>query len=349
MADRGNATNPMRALKLLKYVIMFVGLGLLVGGINDVLESGAFIGKAESAEGTVIRVEPFKYSSDKVSTTRYRPVIRFSARDGRSTEVPGSPTTVSWAYQVGEKVPVWYHPANPRDAIQGGFRALWLSPAIVIAIGGLISLIYAVVYAVKAYEKGLAIYLRRFGEPVRTTFVSARPNPLVFLNNVHPFNIVSKWRNPLTGRTHEFTSPDLWFDLEGYVPAGEITVYMMPDNPGTYCMDRSFLTAKKPPPMKDPFPTQTDTDEAGDWNISLGTAVRSHWPYLLGAPLFGPYVFVLTPVFQLPFGLTPFIFLVSLGLAMLPVGMRKAPMSFFALALGLFAAGIAICAVLAYA
>lgn len=336
----------MRALKLLKYVIMFVGLGLLVGGINDVLETRAFIGKAESAEGTVIRVEPFRHQSDKPSTKRYLPVIRFSARDDRGTDFPGSPTTISWAYQVGEKVPVWYNPANPRDAIQGGFLALWFNPSIVIAIGGLISLIYAVIYTFKAYETGLAIYLRLFGEPVRTTFVSVSPNPLVFTNDVHPFNIVSTWRNPLTGTTHEFTSPDLWFDLEGYVPAGEITVYIKPEDPGTYYMDRSFLSAKKPPPMKDPFPTQTDTDEAGDSNIPLETAVRSNWPYLLGAPLFGPYVFVLTPVFQLPLALTPIIFLVSLGLAMLPVGMRRAPMSFFALALGLFAAGIALCAAL---
>lgn len=337
----------MRALKQLKYVIMLVGLSLLFGGIYNVFEKKRFLDEADSAEGSVISVESyFLRGTGTKSSLKYRPVIRFTAKDGRSTEFAGTSTGDSSVYRTGDTVRVWYNPADPRDAKIGGWDALWSGPATAIVIGGLILLAFAVLYAFKEYEAGVGVYLRFFGVPVRTTFVAAKPNPLTYINDVHPFNIVSQWRNPRTGKMHEFTSPDVWSDLSQYVPDGEITVYIKPDEPDTYRMDTSFLSAKAPPALKDPFATGSDANGADGWETPLRTAVRGNWVYLMGAPLFGPYVFLLKPMYRFPIALDAVLFFATLGLAILPVIRRKAPPMFWFLAVGIWTAGIVVGAAL---
>ena len=60
---------------------------------------------------------------------------------------------------------------------------------------------------------------------------------------------------------------------------------------------------------------------------------------LLGAPLFGPFEFVLAPIYGLPHSVSGIAFFATLLPAFWPIVMGRAPLTFWVVALGLWAAG----------
>jgi hypothetical protein len=65
-------------------------------------------------------------------------------------------------------------------------------------------------------------------------------------------------------------------------------------------------------------------------NPSLRHLVRRNWPYLLGAPIYGPYISFVSPDYGLPPLVDSLVLDFSLGLALVPVLRRKAlPMFWF--------------------
>ncbi len=227
----------MKGIRLFTAIFMLVGLGLLLGGGYAALRTQQFLGRAVSAQGTVVELVRSR-SSD---STTYRPVVQFTTSDGRPVEMVSSVGSNPPSYSVGETVQVWYDPAHPEDAKLAGFFSLWFLPLLLMGLGTVfasIGLAFSLSAQVRARR---AAQLRQEGTPIQTTFQSVERNTSLRVNGRHPFRIVSQWRNPGTGEVHVFESENLWFDPSGYVTGRHVTVYIERDNPGSYWMDLSFL------------------------------------------------------------------------------------------------------------
>lgn len=329
----------MRNLRIIKYAILIGALGLLGAGIYNVVEKQSFLASATETSGTVVAFET--ESGIRTGTHNTYPIVRFVTSAGNTVQFRSQASLGVGVHRVGGKVPVWYNPANPARAIQGGFSVLWLWPCLVITAGGLVLIGWMVF---NFGESAMGVWLRLTGVRVQTRFVGTRQNQHSFINDVHAYNIVSRGTDPKTGKIHEFTSVDVWSDLSRYSYLGPITVHFKRDDPEIHYMDISFISDAKLPALKEPFAIEDSTSGPAA-GISLGDAVRDNWGYLVLAPLFGPYVFLLKPALDLPMLLTPIVFFFSLGIAFVPIVRGRASLSFWVLAIGLWMAGAGIAAI----
>lgn len=227
----------MKGMRLFTAIFTLVGLGLLLIGGYLALRTQEFLGRAVSAQGTVVELVRSR-SSD---STTYRPVVQFTTVDGRPVEMVSSVGSNPPGYSVGETVEVRYDPAHPEDAKLTGFFSLWFLPLLLMGLGTVfasIGLAFSLSAKVRARR---AAQLRQEGTPIQTTFQSVERNTSLRVNGRHPFRIVSQWRNPGTGEIHVFESENLWFDPSEYVTGRHVTVYIERDNPRRYWVDLSFL------------------------------------------------------------------------------------------------------------
>lgn len=109
-------------------VLQSIGIGLVftVVGVWQGVSEIAFRLEAQSTEGTVIRL---------IQTSRREytaPIVQFDV-DGKKFEV-GTRVSPTY-YSIGEKVTVFYSPAQPEYARVGSFMEEWLFP-IAFSIGG---------------------------------------------------------------------------------------------------------------------------------------------------------------------------------------------------------------------
>lgn len=229
----------MRSLKLLKYVIMLVGLALLFGGAYHIVQQRAFLASAVEAEGVAVMVR-YETSDEGGRTVM---TVRFVTPEERTVEfTASSPGTPDFAY--GQKVPVKYDPADPGNAKVGSRWALWGGPVMAVTIGALVSLVFAVMFA-RGFSRARDLRdLKRRGVPVRTRFVSSQPDLHNAVGVVRAYRITSEGLDRGTGRKREFTSEPLWLNLDGYVPDRDITVYVDRKDPKVYHMDLAFLPEK---------------------------------------------------------------------------------------------------------
>lgn len=112
---------------------------LLIGGIFSAVGGGfavksiRFQREGLRAPGTVVRLQ----SAGKGNT---KPVVKYVV-DGKSYETIGTLASKPAAFDVGEKVDVFYMPDNPEHAQINGFVERWLFPTIFGGIGALLFVI----------------------------------------------------------------------------------------------------------------------------------------------------------------------------------------------------------------
>jgi hypothetical protein len=232
----------MKGTRLFTAIFTLIGLVLMLVGGFLALRTQKFLGSAASAEGTVVElVRSVSSRSRGRDSKTFRPVVQFTTADGRPIEMVSRVGSNPPSYSEGEKVRVWYDPANPHEAELDGFFALWFLPLLFTGMGAVFASI-GLGFSLSAKARARrAERLRREGTPVQTTFQSVNRNTSVRINGRHPFRISSQWRNPGTGEIHVFESDNLWFDPSDYVTGRHITVYIERDDPGRYHMDTSFL------------------------------------------------------------------------------------------------------------
>jgi hypothetical protein len=111
-------------------IFIAIGIGLLAlagFGVSRQMDRGGSV----ATTGTVIRLDPeainrYAPPTENVMTEAERtsvfcPIIGFATPDGRSIEVRGATCSSPPAYQIGEAVPVDYHPDRPEMAAVGSF------------------------------------------------------------------------------------------------------------------------------------------------------------------------------------------------------------------------------------
>jgi hypothetical protein len=84
-------------------------------------------------------------------------------------------------------------------------------------------------------------YLKKYGIPIETDFQRVELNTNSEVNGLHPFRVLTKWKNPVTNDVHIFHSNNIWFDPSKYMEGTKIIVYIERNNPKKYYLDLSFL------------------------------------------------------------------------------------------------------------
>lgn len=229
-------------------VAVFGGVALVLGGIAIYLfvDAWQFTAGAERTQGVVTELvwqARTGRGARRRSVGTAHPVVRFQTADGAVIEFRSRVGSSPPSYQVGDEVPVLYRPENPRDARIESFVDLYLAGTI---LGG-IAVVFGGVAGGILLVVGLRTRRRRraleLGTPVRAKITAVRPNTRYRVNRRSPWVIEAEYRDEALGKTYTFTSESLWTMPAGlYAPGGEVTVYYLPDDPGTYAFQ-----LEKPP------------------------------------------------------------------------------------------------------
>jgi hypothetical protein len=227
----------MKAITIVKYVFLTIGIAMLVGAGVAYKDVDAFVQGALSAEGTVVSLEKNKDSDSAV----YKPVVQFTAQDGEQVKFTSSVGTNPPAYSVGDTVEVFYAPDDINDAKINDLFSLLGGVVILAAFGGVFFLLGAIIFMVGIFRNRKKLYLQRQGVAVEAEFQSVRLNRSIAVNGKNPFVIVCQWLNPMTGSVHLFESENLWFDPSSYISEHTFKVLIEKNNPKKYWIDISFL------------------------------------------------------------------------------------------------------------
>jgi len=84
--------------------------------------------------GTDVRRPPYRANAEVIE---YTPQIRFETAQGTVVTVTGKVRSSQIRYKVGEKLPVFYDPRDPQQAVLGSFLEFW-APMLVWAGFGLV-------------------------------------------------------------------------------------------------------------------------------------------------------------------------------------------------------------------
>ena len=115
-------------------VLMALGLVLVIAGAFWFQHQTAFLGRALSANGIVLRNETTEDSDNKPS---FHAVVAFTDRSGRELTVRDSLGTSPAWFSAGDKVKVFYSPQNSADAKLDRGIWNWLVPLLIAALGTL--------------------------------------------------------------------------------------------------------------------------------------------------------------------------------------------------------------------
>lgn len=141
-------------LYLFLSIVLVIGSGCLLYAPVKAVKTLVFVRNAAVTTGTVDDMVAMRGSK----STTYAPSITFNTPDGRSirfiSHISGSPS----AYSVGQRLEVYYDPANEGNAEIKGFIPLWMPVIILSALGLAFSgvgggMIYAMRRSVKDAEK----------------------------------------------------------------------------------------------------------------------------------------------------------------------------------------------------
>jgi hypothetical protein len=224
-----------RTISSVGWMFGVIGTLLLALGALFAWRTQQFIGKAAHAEGVVVEMV--------ASGTRgrsYAPVIEFTTAHERHVRFRGSISSSPPAYDVGERVGVYYLPQAPETArIDTPFQ-LWFVAGLLAALGALFAAIGFGILAVARRAARIAEELRRTGKPLQAEFDRVDVDRSLRVNNRYPWRIHVRWRDPATGTEHVFRSQRLWQDPTPDL-RDRFTVFVDPRNYKRYHVDVSFL------------------------------------------------------------------------------------------------------------
>ena len=227
----------MRPLVIIRNIFSAIGLGLLAVALVLVFSTRSFLARAETVTGTVVEMRPTRSNQ----STSYSPVVDYTTAEGRTIRHYSSFATNPPSYHVGEKVTVYYLKDDPEKAKLEGFFSLWGVSLILGGLGFIFFCVGAGMRLAAQLAERKEADLRQNGTPVLTQYQSVRLNTRLRVNGRHPFQVVTQWLNPQTGKLHLFYSENLWFDPTSFAEGREITVFLDRQKPKRYFMDLSFL------------------------------------------------------------------------------------------------------------
>lgn len=131
-----SATLLKRILGVTGVLIAVIGAAAAVGGLIFTLITLSFTGGAQAATGTVtglVNDNGYKY-----------PQIQYTPANTNTITFQANYSSRSEPYNVGDKVPLLYDPANPKSARIDSFASLWAVPVTLAGIGALLLAVWGV-------------------------------------------------------------------------------------------------------------------------------------------------------------------------------------------------------------
>ncbi|MCS2610146.1 DUF3592 domain-containing protein [Halomonas dongshanensis] len=231
----------MRAIALIKYIALVVGIALLAGSLYFYFQTNAFLESAERTQGTVVRLA----ESRSEDSTTYRPVISFAAPNGDAIEFISSTGSNPPSYSPGEPVSVLFDTDNPYSARLESFFSLWGGAFILGGLGAVFTLFGVAAFFIPVLSGGLSkrnkAALKRSGLRLETELQGVERNTGFSVNGRYPFRIVSQWHDTTSGQVYVFYSENIWFDPSAYLEGDSVIVFVEPGNPKRYYVDTEFL------------------------------------------------------------------------------------------------------------
>jgi hypothetical protein len=231
----------MKALSIVKYVFLLIGLGMLTGAFFMYRNTSQFLETAVTAQGTVVELVESRSSDSSSNSIMYAPVVNFIDKKGVEVKVYSSTSSNPPSYFVGEKVEVLYAPETPQNAKIKGFFSLWGGATILGILGGILFVIGGVIFLFDRKKSNMLSHLKQNGTRIESDFQSVGLNASLAVNGRNPFQIVSQWQNPATSKIHLFTSDNIWFDPTDFIKTDKIKVLIDRNDPKKYHVDLSFL------------------------------------------------------------------------------------------------------------
>lgn len=112
LVDDMSRTSPRRTVGSL---LVLIALVLFVAGWQVTSATRQFLAVAERTTGEVVAHEPYEREA-RTPRERFRLVVAFETAQGTRVRFRSVPNYGRPPYEVGEKVPVLYDPANPFQA-----------------------------------------------------------------------------------------------------------------------------------------------------------------------------------------------------------------------------------------
>ncbi|GAB4239631.1 MAG: hypothetical protein Kow00109_14500 [Acidobacteriota bacterium] len=230
-----------RTLKILQLVFLSVGIVLLATGIWFYMRTTAFTAEALSSTGRVVDFQVRWYQGRRY----YHPVITFADADGETHTFVDPSGANPPSYGEGQQVPILYRPDSPEDARVASFWSLWGTAAITGGIGLLFTIV-GLGFSVASWRTRARKHLVQTGIPLEASFVGVEENRRITVNGRHPFQILMRGRDPLSGDELTFRSDFLWEDPTGQLDPAAVRVFIDPHNPRRYYVDLSQALRSQP-------------------------------------------------------------------------------------------------------
>jgi len=243
-----NPTPPgHRTVKLLLGVTLAMGLIFVAFGIALLVSQVRFLAGARNTDARIVNLLPER--ADDGSYT-YRPQLEYVTPAGQTVHTPLDTVSNRSAYHVGELVPILFDPDQPEHAIPNTFWSRWLFVVIFGGIGIVVSGSTSIPSVLRAIRRHRIRGLLKKGRPIVTAYHSVEENAAVEVQGLHPFYVITEWRNPVSHELVQFRSPALWQDPRPIASDQLITVVIDPDNFHCYLMDLSFLHGRAAPRVR---------------------------------------------------------------------------------------------------
>jgi len=221
-------------MKKIPIIFVSVGVMLILLAAFVAIQQQQFLSVAIKTQGEVVALLPTRSGT-------YQPIVHFETVDRQRVEISSTSSSNPPAYEVGEKVDVYYQSADPHKAEITGFFSLWGIAAILGGIGLTFTIIGGAMLIMMSDKTKLLNKLKSSGVGVQAKIDQVYLNQSLELNGRNPFQVYAKWSDPLSGQEHTFKSSNLWFDPTEQLTHAYVTVFMERDNPKRYAMDISFL------------------------------------------------------------------------------------------------------------
>ena len=218
-----------------------IGVCLLAGSLVAHHHASRFAARAVHAEGTVKELILSRSGSGSRPSSSYRPRVVFQAADGRQIEFVGDLGSNPPAFRPGERVPVLYLPEDPYSAGIGTFWQQWFLSILLAGMGTVFTAIGIGPILLVRREQRRRETLRLTGRAIQTRFEGVEQGGNLRRMGRRPYQIVTHWQDPLTGRLHVFRSENIWFDPTHYIDREQIAVRIDPQDPQNYLVDIGFL------------------------------------------------------------------------------------------------------------
>lgn len=225
-----------KPLNIIGSIFAVIGTLMAGGAIWAWTHNESYVRDGIEVRGTVIDLD---YSRDSDGDGSYRPVVRFTDREGQSRVYYSNTGSNPPSYTRGEEVTLYYLPDQPERALIDSFTERYLLP-LIFGIFGLVfgGIGYGLLFA-RYGAKRRAEHLKANGLPIQAKFVECYRDTTTKVNGRSPWRVTAQAGHPASGKQQDFVSEMIWVDLTDELTGKRVPVLVDPADPESYLVDLS--------------------------------------------------------------------------------------------------------------